>query len=251
MDLPTHIDPDSLFKRAERMIAARTDLPKEDRDFFMAALDVARHAPVTRPHNPQHVFFTITGQPTKRNKMRAMDYLKKQGDKAQIIDHTPVGLLLESMSDRLFDTDYDAAYAVWHVASARYAAAAKGDVHVEWTDINEHSTSEQIEAPVLLANPAVTAVNGTDKHAAITGLLVHHTDRRKGIGLRYHLYKQQNPANDNDMAHYARVLGHIGRAYPDVMKTANKMADELGVERAGRYVPQQKRRRPRRFGFRP
>lgn len=246
MTAPTLIDPHNLYTRARKMIAANSDLSDADRAFFHAALDVARHAPVTRPHRPQHVFFSITGQPTKRNKMRAMEYLREKGDDAQIIDHTPAGMLLEAMSDRLFKADYDAAYAVWHVASARYAAEAEGDVHVEWADVKEHSTSEQIEAPILLANPAVQSINGTEKKAAMTGLLVHYPDRRKGMGLRFEMYRQNEPVNDNRVDLYPATLGRVMRDYPDVMEAANKMADDFGVERPAHYAARrpQRTRRP-------
>jgi len=133
-------------------------------DFYDEALKVAKTFNVeTKPD--RLVIYSVSYQPTKRNKQLALEFIKKNPD-YQLLDLTPCGV---KMIDMGLDTEHprlnpEEVNFLWRTASKRFIESASGNVTAFVDNADERSVFLGMELPTLLANDKITTVNGIDKH---------------------------------------------------------------------------------------
>ncbi|MGN0912162.1 MAG: hypothetical protein ACI4OE_02540 [Alphaproteobacteria bacterium] len=132
-------------------------------DKLTQAYGIAQNADVSTPKDSV-VLYSISYLPTRENKDLAMAYLQSHPE-CRTLDNTPCGkeliaLGLETGSG-CPDTEI---LKVWALASARFIAAASGNVTAFVKNADPRSTFVSVELPHILQNDKIQLINGQDKH---------------------------------------------------------------------------------------
>jgi hypothetical protein len=123
---------------------------------------IAETADVTTPPDSV-VLYSISYLPTAENKQQAMEYIKNhQG--CYTLDDTVCGKKLIALG---LETGNNAPaqelLKIWAVASARFIAAASGNITAFVKNADKRSTFVSVELPHILANPHIFKINNEDK----------------------------------------------------------------------------------------
>lgn len=114
------------------------------------------------------VLYSVSFLPSKENKHRALAYLNEHPD-AIMIDDTDCGKQLAALGidDSRFTSEADRKKVaeIWKVASARFIAAASGNITAFVDNADPRSVFRSLELPAILRNPALKLINGIDKFA--------------------------------------------------------------------------------------
>lgn len=111
------------------------------------------------------VLYSISYLPTKENRDKAFEFVKKHPNK-MMIEHTACGAKLCELGLSASDDDkdiFDAIMNIWAIASRRFILQASGDVTAFVDGADTRSTFVQIELPNILKNPKILHINGIDK----------------------------------------------------------------------------------------
>lgn len=132
-------------------------------DKLTQAYSIAQKADVSTPKNSV-VLYSISYLPTRQNKDDAMAYLQKHAE-CRTLDDTPCGKELIALGLETGSGCPDAEILkVWALASARFIAAASGNVTAFVKNADPRSTFVSIELPHILQNDKIQLINGIDKH---------------------------------------------------------------------------------------
>jgi hypothetical protein len=109
------------------------------------------------------VVYSISFQPTKRNRELAFAYVKEHAG-AMMIEHTECGAkLVETGFENMPDLTSEEVAMIWAEASRRFIASAKGNVTAFVDNADPRSVFLTVELPNILKNDQIRTVNGTDK----------------------------------------------------------------------------------------
>lgn len=111
------------------------------------------------------VLYSISYLPTKENRDKAFEFVKKHPNK-MMIEYTDCGAKLCELGLSASDDDkdlFDAIMNIWAIASRRFILQASGDVTAFVDGADTRSTFVQIELPNILKNPKILHINGIDK----------------------------------------------------------------------------------------
>ncbi len=126
------------------------------------AYEIAKNDDVSTPKDSV-VLYSISYLPTRENKDKALAYLKEH-ENSYTLDDTPCGKNLIALGlETGNDCPNSEILKVWAVASARFIAAASGNVKAFVTNANPKSTFVSIELPGILQNDKIKQINGVDK----------------------------------------------------------------------------------------
>lgn len=114
------------------------------------------------------VLYSVSFLPSKENKHRALAYLNEHPG-AMMIDDTECGrqLIDLGIDDSHFSSESDRQKVaeIWKVASARFIAAASGNITAFVDNADPRSVFRSLELPAILRNPQLRLINGIDKFA--------------------------------------------------------------------------------------
>lgn len=126
------------------------------------AYDIARNADVSSAPDSV-VLYSVSYLPNKENKIKAFEYMKTHKN-CLMLDDTECGKKLIALG---LETDYkapeDELMKIWAIASARFIAAASGNIVAFVKNADSRSTFRRIELPNILQNEKIKTVNGEDK----------------------------------------------------------------------------------------
>lgn len=126
------------------------------------AWHIAQTADVSTPPNSV-VLYSISYQPTKKNKEQALAFILKHPE-SKTLDDTPCGKMLIDLG---LETGNDAPdtelLKIWAVASKRFIEAASGSITAFVENADKRSTFVSVELPLILQNQQIVQINGTDK----------------------------------------------------------------------------------------
>lgn len=127
------------------------------------AYEIAENEDVSTPPDSV-VLYSISYLPTRENKDMALAYLQNHPE-CQTLDNTDCGKKLIALGletgSGCPDTEI---LKVWALASARFIAAASGNVTAFVKNADPRSTFVSIELPHILQNDKIQLINGQDKH---------------------------------------------------------------------------------------
>lgn len=128
------------------------------------ALKIAREYDVsTYPDGA--VVYSVSYMPTNRNKDNALNYIQKN-ENAKMLDDTPCGKALIALGlDGKVNEVGEEVTKIWRIASARYIAAASGNINAFVDGADERSTFCTTELLEILQNPNITHINNIEKQA--------------------------------------------------------------------------------------
>ncbi len=129
-------------------------------DLLFNALKIAQELDV-QTNIDSLVLFSVSKQPSKMNKYKAINYVIDNPDKT-ILDFTDCGLTLTNMDLDKYLTE-DEIYKVWSMASKRLIDAASGDVTAFIDNAHPASVFRMVELPAILKNPQITSINQRPK----------------------------------------------------------------------------------------
>lgn len=110
------------------------------------------------------VLYSISYQPTKKNRDQAFEYVKKNPGK-MMIEHTDCGAKLVEMGlDSLTPLSQDEVMAIWAEASRRFISSAKGNVTAFVDNADARSVFCKVELPNILKNQNIKTINKIDKY---------------------------------------------------------------------------------------
>ncbi len=110
------------------------------------------------------VVYSVSYMPTNRNKENALKFVRENA-KAQMLDDTPCGQALIALGlDGKVNEVGEEITRIWRIASARYIAAASGNINAFVDGADERSTFSTTELKEILRNPNITAINGMEKY---------------------------------------------------------------------------------------
>lgn len=110
------------------------------------------------------VVYSVSYMPTNRNKEAALQYVARN-NKAQMLDDTPCGKALIALGlDGKVNEVGEEITQIWRIASARYIAAASGNINAFVDNADERSTFCTTELAEILQNSAITHINNIDKY---------------------------------------------------------------------------------------
>lgn len=135
---------------------------------FMNKIDeawlIARTADVSTPTDSV-VLYSISYQPTDKNKRLAMDYIATHPE-SMTLDNTVCGKALISLGLETGNKAPDAELLkIWALASERFIAAASGNITAFVDNADKRSTFVSVELPHILHNSNIQNINGQDKFA--------------------------------------------------------------------------------------
>lgn len=130
------------------------------------ALKIAReHDVSTYPDGA--VVYSVSYMPTNRNKDNALNYIQKN-ENAKMLDDTPCGKALIALGlDGKVNEVGEEVTKIWRIASARYIAAASGNINAFVDGADERSTFCTTELSEILQNPNITHINNIEKQAFV------------------------------------------------------------------------------------
>ena len=109
------------------------------------------------------VLYSISYLPTRENKDKAMAYLKSHSE-CRTLDDTPCGKKLIALGLETGSGCPDSEILkVWAIASARFIAAASGNVLAFVDNADPRSTFVSVELPHILQNDKIKMINGIAK----------------------------------------------------------------------------------------
>lgn len=126
------------------------------------AREIAQTADVTTALNGA-VVYSVSYMPDDNNKKQAKAFIAMHAE-AKMLDDTPCGKSLIALGlDGKVNEVGEEITQIWRIASARYIAAASGDIHAFVSGADERSTFCTTELAEILKNPDITYINGIDK----------------------------------------------------------------------------------------
>lgn len=126
------------------------------------AYEIAENANVTTVPNGA-VVYSVSYMPNDKNKIKAKEFLK-QNPIAKMLDDTPCGkALIELGLDGKVNEVGEEITKIWRIASARYIAAASGNIHAFVDGADERSTFCTTELEEIMKNQNIASINGEDK----------------------------------------------------------------------------------------
>lgn len=131
---------------------------------YEQALNIARTADVSTPPDSA-VLYSVSFLPTKENKDRAFDYIRKVSG-AMMIDQTPCGKQLVELgfdAGDLSEDDKLRVAEIWKVASKRFIESASGNVTAFVKNADPRSVFRSMELPEIMKNPNISSINGMPK----------------------------------------------------------------------------------------
>ena len=109
------------------------------------------------------VLYSISYLPTRENKDKALAYLKNHPE-CRTLDDTPCGKKLIALGLETGSGCPDSEILkVWAIASARFIAAASGNVLAFVENAHPRSTFVSVELPHILQNDKIKMINGIAK----------------------------------------------------------------------------------------
>ena len=109
------------------------------------------------------VLYSISYLPTRENKDKALAYLKNHPE-CRTLDDTPCGKKLIALGLETGSGCPDSEILkVWAIASARFIAAASGNVLAFVENADPRSTCVSVELPHILQNDKIKMINGIAK----------------------------------------------------------------------------------------
>lgn len=130
---------------------------------FKRGLHIAENFSVQTAEN-MAVLYSVSYLPTTQNRDMAYQYVKTHLG-TQTLDDTPCG---KELCNQGYATTMDIAPAdlkkIWHIASARFIAAASGNLTAFVEDADKRSAFCSVEVPAILKNDNIKTINGIDKH---------------------------------------------------------------------------------------
>lgn len=109
------------------------------------------------------VLYSISYLPTRENKDKALAYLKNHPE-CRTLDDTPCGKKLIALGLETGSGCPDSEILkVWAIASARFIAAASGNVLAFVENADPRSTFVSVELPHILQNDKIKMINGIAK----------------------------------------------------------------------------------------
>jgi len=137
---------------------------------FQNGLHIAETFSV-KTEKDQAVLYSISYQPTAKNKDMAYEYIKTHFG-AQTLDDTPCGKELCNQGyATTMDIAPDALRKIWYTASERFIALASGNLTAFVEGADKRSTFCRIEVPAILKNDNIKTINGVDKHVFLKDYL--------------------------------------------------------------------------------
>ena len=137
---------------------------------FLEGLHMAETLPVHTEKN-QAVLYSISYQPTTKNRDEAYEYVKTHLG-AQTLDDTPCGKTLCNLGyQSTMDIAPDALKKIWHTASERFIAAASGNLKAFVNGADKRSTFCSVEVPAILKNDKIKTINSIDKFVFLKDFL--------------------------------------------------------------------------------
>lgn len=111
------------------------------------------------------VLFSVSYQPTLKNKQLAQYYVAENPRRRMRIDDTPCGkrLIELGLENSSCGLDERTRGEIWDIVSNRLIAEASGNVTAFVDGADDRSTFIKVELPAILANNAIKTVNGEDK----------------------------------------------------------------------------------------
>lgn len=126
------------------------------------AMEIAKTYDVSTDKNCA-VVYSVSYMPHEKNKQKARAYVATHPN-AKMLDDTPCGKALVALGlDGRVNEVGEKITEIWRVASARYIAAASGNIHAFVKDADIRSTFCTTELKEILNNPDITHINGIDK----------------------------------------------------------------------------------------
>ena len=127
------------------------------------AMQIAQEGDVTTALNGA-VVYSVSYMPTNENKEQALEYVRNNAE-AKMLDDTPCGRALIALGlDGKVNEVGEEITQIWRMASARYIAAASGNINAFVKGADERSTFCTTELSEILKNPQITHINGMKKH---------------------------------------------------------------------------------------
>ena len=131
-------------------------------DKLAKAYEIAQNEDVATPADSV-VLYSISYLPTRENKDKAMAYLKSHPE-CRTLDDTPCGKKLIALGLETGSGCPDSEILkVWAIASARFIAAASGNVLAFVENADPRSTFVSVELPHILQNEKIKMINGIAK----------------------------------------------------------------------------------------
>ncbi len=128
------------------------------------AFEIAAQYDVSTPLDGA-VVYSVSYMPTNRNKEAALRYVQKNAT-AKMLDDTPCGkaLIALGLNGKVNEVGEEITK-IWRIASARYIAAASGNITAFVDRADERSTFCTTELNEILQNPAITRINNIEKNS--------------------------------------------------------------------------------------
>lgn len=131
---------------------------------LIKAREIAENADVSTAVNGA-VVYSVSYMPTDKNKLDALAYVKEHPD-AKILDNTPAGQALIALGlDGKVNEVEEEISKIWRIVSARYIAAASGNITAFVEGADERSTFCTTELAEIMKNQCITDINGITKKA--------------------------------------------------------------------------------------
>ncbi|MBQ8870257.1 MAG: hypothetical protein IJ019_02645 [Alphaproteobacteria bacterium] len=109
------------------------------------------------------VVYSISYQPTTKNRDDAIDFIKNNPDK-MLIEHTDCGAKLVEMGFECLNTlGKEDIKMIWVEASRRFISAASGNITAFVENAHPNSVFMSVELPNILQNNNILTINGIDK----------------------------------------------------------------------------------------
>ena len=131
---------------------------------YSKALNIAQTYDVSTPKDCL-VVYSISFLPTKENREKAFEHVKKNKNK-MMLDHTDCGAKLceLGLENSEHGLSYEQVFSIWGAASQRVIRQASGDITAFVDGADARSVFRCVELPNILANPNIQTINKTDKH---------------------------------------------------------------------------------------
>ncbi|MBE6451156.1 MAG: hypothetical protein E7016_04245 [Alphaproteobacteria bacterium] len=110
------------------------------------------------------VVYSISYQPTTKNRDDAIEFIKNNPDK-MLIEHTDCGAKLVEMGFECLNTlGKEDIKMIWVEASRRFINAASGNITAFVENAHKDSVFMSVELPNILQNEKIETINNMDKN---------------------------------------------------------------------------------------